>query len=89
MKVDTKKRAIVLPRSADMMMVDEARQALLDMHGRSSKRVTIDFSETEEIDTSIVQLVAACNKDFSDLKLAGLDGKPYAARLLELVSADA
>jgi len=86
MEIDTKKRAISLPKSADMMMVDEAKTALLDMHGRSNKRATIDFSRTEEIDTSIYQLVASCNKSFSDLKLTGLDGKSYADRLTALVS---
>ncbi len=86
MNIDTKKRAVALPKSADMMIVDEARKALLDMHGRSAKRATIDFSGTEEIDTSIVQLVASCNKSFSDLKLTGLDGKPYADRLKALLA---
>jgi len=86
MNIDTKKRTVSLPKSADMMMVDEVRQALVDMHGRSSKRVTIDFSDTLEIDTSIFQLIAACHSSFSDLKLVGLDDKPYADRLSALLA---
>ena len=86
MNIDTKKRMVSLPKSADMMIVDEARQALLDMHGRSNKRATIDFTETMEIDTSIFQLVVSCNKSFSDLKLTGLDDKPYADRLKSLLA---
>ncbi|MDQ6964331.1 MAG: hypothetical protein Q9M13_05365 [Mariprofundales bacterium] len=89
MRVDTKKRTVSLPKSADMMMVDEAKQALLDMHGRSDRRATIDLSATEEIDTSIFQLVAACNRSFSDLKLTGMDGKPFADRLANLLASDA
>ncbi|MDQ6951513.1 MAG: hypothetical protein Q9M26_07590 [Mariprofundales bacterium] len=85
MKIDTKKRSVSLPESADMMMVDEVRQALVEMHGRSDKRATIDFSRTNVIDTSIVQLVASASKSFAGLKLTGLDGKPYAARLTALV----
>ncbi|MDX8409619.1 MAG: hypothetical protein R8J84_06205 [Mariprofundales bacterium] len=85
MNIDTKKRTISLPQSADMMMVDEARQALIEMHGRSTKRATIDFSNTDEIDTSIVQLVASANHSFSDLKLTGLEEKPFASRLMSLI----
>ncbi len=88
MKIDSKKRTISLPKSADMMMVDEARQALVEMHGRSAKRVTIDFANTDEIDTSIVQLIASANQSFSDLKLAGLEGKPFANRLTMLIKAE-
>ncbi|MDX8413861.1 MAG: hypothetical protein R8J85_07215 [Mariprofundales bacterium] len=89
MNIDTKKRTISLPKSADMMMVDEAKQALIDMHGRSNKRVIIDFTNTEEIDTSIFQLVAASNRSFSDLKLSGLDGKTYGARIASLIKTEA
>jgi len=89
MNIDTKKRTVSLPKGADMMMVDEARQALVDMYSRSNKRVTIDFACTTEIDTSIFQLVAACSRSFSDLKLIGLDDKPYGDRLLALIVPDA
>jgi len=89
MNIDTKKRTVALPASADMMMVDEARQALVEMHGRSAKRVTIDFANTKEIDTSIVQLVASAHRSFSDLKLTGLDDKPYGDRLMALLEGEA
>jgi len=84
MKIDKRRRTITLPSQADIMLADDVRQALVDLHSRSTKRATLDVGQVESMDTAVMQVAASAARSFDELVIKGLEGKSFEAHLRQL-----